>query len=316
MAEKDIITKNVQKSGKSAFVYLPTEWCKEHGLFDGGSIHIERKPTGELVLHASMPKSKSPERTLRLKEIPHILLDKVIASAYLTGLNSFIISGQDLGKKVDMLNIKHVLPGMELMSIDSNSVEFNCTIKLENLKEVQQSMMKKVINQVRLVSHENRKLTEQLEDDVDRNYFLLERAMRTALIDPCYRKELGLTTVKCLYLVHCTRMWERISDMLKHIKIKDESIISKIEEVLTSLYFAVNDSSIKEIEKTMMKLNDLKKIVNKKAMEAKMNAENKIGIFHAIDYTLITRMMSTVEDIVEVILDDYNTTQLLESEGN
>ncbi len=213
-----------------------------------------------------------------------------------------------------MLGIRDTLPGMEIMSLDDNCVEFNCTVKLENLKEVQQSMMKKVINQVRLISNENRKLTERLEDEVDRNCFMIERALRTAMIDPNYRKELGLTAVKCLYVVHSARRWERISDSLKHIMIKDEALISKIEEMLTSLYLAMNETSLKELEKTMERLEDLKRIVNKKVNEASMNAENKAGTFHVIDYSLLMRTINIVEDLVEITLDDYNTTQLVEGE--
>lgn len=311
----NITAKNVQKSGKSVFVYLPTEWCKDNGLLDGGSIFLERKQSGELVLHPSTPKAEAPVRTLNLKDIPASLLDKVIASSYLAGLNSFIISGQDIGKKVEKIDIKGVLPGMELMAIDTNCVEFNCTIKLENIKDVQQAMMKKVINQVHLIGHVDRKMTHRLEDDVDKNRFLLERALRTALVDQVYRRQLEITPVKCLYFIYCARLWERISDNLREIRINDKNIIAKIEDTITTLYFTVTEPSMKNIEKANLKLAELQKAVNKKSIQANINAEKKVGTFNVVDYVLIQRMINNIESIIEITLDDFNTHQIVEKEN-
>jgi hypothetical protein len=93
--------------------------------------------------------------------------------------------------------------------------------------------------------------------------------------------------------------------------INDDNIITRLESVLTALYIAMDQSSIKEIEKTAEQLAEFKKIVSKKKIEADTNANNKPGIFHVLDYSMLMRTINTIKEMLEITLDNINTKQLM-----
>jgi hypothetical protein len=94
-----MVTKNVQKSGKAYFVYLPKKWAEKAGK----EVYVKEDERGNLVLSSDITKKQPLELTLTVKEYSLKLLRRLVLSCYIAGYDRVTINLEKAIKSKELL---------------------------------------------------------------------------------------------------------------------------------------------------------------------------------------------------------------------
>lgn len=202
--------KVLEMGGGTVLISLPKAWAKRNGIVKGGSVLVEEISPNRLIVR---PMSREQEPKTAVVSYPsdnlsHVMND--ITGAYLIGNNTIKIEGSQTISREDRDQVKAVirrLVGLEIMDEDSRSITLQflpepSTLDPEKIVRRMGSLTRGMLRDAReALATEDRKtmaLIAERDDEVDRLYFLLVRAIRTATIDTEISERYNLSPVECL----------------------------------------------------------------------------------------------------------------------
>ena len=202
--------KVLQMGGGTVLISLPKSWAKKNGIVKGGSVMVEEISPKRLMVS---PIGGEQERRRAAIGYPKEDLTQVtndVIGAYLLGYDTISIEGTQAISREDREKLKAVvsrLVGLEIMEEDSKSVTLQFLPEPSSLDP--EKMVRRMANLTRGMLRDARdalasgdrkmmSLIAERDDEVDRLYFLMVRAIRTATIDDEVAKRYNLTPVDCL----------------------------------------------------------------------------------------------------------------------
>jgi phosphate uptake regulator len=203
--------KVLEMGGGTMLISLPKAWAKRNKLVRGGSVMVEEMSPRRLMV-SPMTGREHDIKTVLIeypKENPSYLTNDV-TGAYLIGSNVIKIQGKQMITREDRERMKTAirrLVGLEIMDEDSKSMTLQflpepSTLDHEKIVRRMGSLTQGMLRDTReaLASEDGKMLAliAERDDEVDRLYFLLVRAIRTATIDPEVAERYNLTPVECL----------------------------------------------------------------------------------------------------------------------
>ena len=202
--------KVLEMGGGTVLISLPKAWAKRNGIVKGGSVLVEEISPNRLIV-SPMSREQEPKTAVVAypsDNLSHVMND--ITGAYLIGTNVIKIEGSQTISREDREQVKAVirrLVGLEIMDEDSKSITLQflpepSTLDPEKIVRRMGSLTRGMLRDTReALATEDRKtmsLIAERDDEVDRLYFLLVRAIRTATIDTEVSERYKLSPVECL----------------------------------------------------------------------------------------------------------------------
>ncbi len=202
--------KVLEMGGGTVLISLPKAWAKRNGIVKGGSVLVEEISPNRLIV-SPMSREQEPKTAVVVypsDNLSHVVND--ITGAYLIGNNVIKIEGSQTISREDREKVKAVirrLVGLEIMDEDSKSITLQflpepSTLNPEKIVRRMGSLTRGMLRDTRealaIEDSKTMSLIAERDDEVDRLYFLLVRAIRTATIDAEVSERYNLSPVECL----------------------------------------------------------------------------------------------------------------------
>jgi phosphate uptake regulator len=321
--------RRLQKIGSSMLVSLPSEWIKNHNLKKGNMVLIEINRDNSISLFSSdVGNEDMKEVTIPYTPASIDSLVNQIYGAYLLGYNIIRIKGKSQISFDDRELIKHImqkLVGLEIIDEDGFNIisQFLLDANALNAEKILRRMSSIIAGMYRdtlegLRSKENGigKLIMSRDDEVDRQYFLLVRLIRSAMVDQKLAGKLNLSNIDILDYRIAANQLESAGDYITefasavpdifHTKLIDlitdlSILIEKMHERSVVAFTTKNRAESIEVVKMYNKFNELINSIKELSAKAEpKNSELTIAIINSI-YSMdkIARCWVDVADLVK-----------------
>lgn len=329
--------RRLQKIGSSMLVSLPSEWIKNHKLKKGNMVLIEINRDNSIsLLPSDIGNEDVKEVTIPYPPVSMDSLVNQIYGAYLLGYNIIHIKGKSQISFDNRELIKYAmqkLVGLEIIDedgynitsqflLDANSLDAEKILR--RMSSIIAGMYRDALEWLRSKENDIGKLIMSRDDEVDRQYFLLVRLIRSAMVDQKLASKLNLSNIDILdYRIaanHLESAGDYITDFASavpdifHTKlidlITDLSILTeKMHERSVAAFTTKNRAESIEVVKMYNKFNELiKSIKDLSATTESKNSELTIAVLNLI-YSMdkIARCWVDVADLVKPV---YLTSSL------
>jgi phosphate uptake regulator len=323
--------RRLQKIGSSMLISLPSEWVKNHNLRKGITVLIEINKDNSISLYPSeIPNDDIKEITIPYSPASMDSLVNQIYGAYLLGYNFIRIKGKYQISYDNRELIKHAmqkLVGLEIIDedgfniisqflLDANALEAEKILR--RMSSIIAGMYRDTLDRLRAKESGIRKLIVSRDDEVDRQYFLLVRLIRSAMVDPKLASKLNLSNIDILDYRIAANYLESAGDYIAdfssavsdifHTRLIDlitevSLLVEKMQDMSVSAFTSKNGSESIEVVKMYNKfnqvLNSIKELSTK--MESK-NQESTISVLNLI-YSMdkIARCWVDIADLVKPV---------------
>ncbi len=240
--------RRLQKIGSSILMSLPAEWIKSLGLKKGDILSIETNDDNSITIFpVSDRNSQSKEIMIHLLGLSHDKLINQIYGAYLLGYDIIKIGGKNQIEFENREIIKKTmrnLIGLEIVDEDglNMTIQFLLDAHSMNISKILKQMSSIVNGMHRdvITAMKNRKtdidlLVRGRDDEVNRQYFLIVRLIRTAMMDRKLASSLELSNIDMLDYRIAANHLENAGDLISKLSsqlsgILDETKYEKIIE--------------------------------------------------------------------------------------
>ncbi|MEM3126567.1 MAG: phosphate uptake regulator PhoU [Candidatus Woesearchaeota archaeon] len=232
--------------GRSSYVLsLPQLWVKKHNLEKGNNLSIEELNEGLLIFPGEIKRKNADNEIVIKTENKNIdIIRREIASAYIRGYNTFIISGFDVKDKADNISkFIQYLMALEIVEQSSNKIVAKDFL---NIKEVSLESFIRKIDVILRSMFQDLKISDRSiikniikrDEDVNRLTFLVQRAVKIAIKEPAIAKQLGENPESLLQYWRIATHLERTGDVLKAIAttLLDKKIDPKLQKTAESFF--------------------------------------------------------------------------------
>ena len=187
-------TRRLQKIGSSILVSLPKEWVDAHNIGKGSQVQIE---TGENSLSITAGEGKKLSKEIEI-EYPLPSEENIAANitgAYLLGYDVITIRGKSTISVKDREVIRESmrrLVGMEILDEDASNINgqflldetsLNPEKIFKRMSSIALGMFNETLSALRTGDKTNLQTIPNRDDEINRQYFLLVRFIRSTMVD-------------------------------------------------------------------------------------------------------------------------------------
>jgi phosphate uptake regulator len=287
--------RRLQKIGSSMLISLPSEWVKNNNLKKGNMVMIEVNRNNSVSLYPSDTEAEDVKEV----NIPYPVrsmesLINQIYGAYLLGYNIIRIKGRELIKLA-----MRKLVGLEIVDEDGSNIisQFLLDANTLDAEKILRRMSSIVAGMYKdtLLGFQKRengieKLIASRDDEVDRQYFLLVRLIRSAMMDQKLASKLNLSNIDILdYRIAANHL---------------ESAGDYITDFATALPIISHDKLIKEI-------------IQAGALIEKMQEKSVAGFINKnrVESNEVVNMYSTFNELFNSTKDLAAKTEIYKQEA-
>jgi len=324
--------RRLQKIGSSVLMSLPAEWIKTLGLKKGDILSIENNDDNSITIFpAGDRNSQAKEITIHLLDLSHDKLINQIYGAYLLGYDIIRIVGRTQIDFEDREIIKKAmrnLIGLEIVDEDglNMTIQFlldahsmNVSKILKQMSSIVSGTHKDIVNAMKTRDNEIDLLVRGRDDEVNRQYFLIVRLIRTAMMDRRLASSLDLSNIDILdyriaanHLENAGDLISRLSSQLSGFldEIKYEKIIEANYLILDMQEKSISGFITKDTEKSshvvtlFNKFDAISTFIKNDYIKLEGNYESALKIINII-YTMDEIARCWV-DIADLIKPDYS----------
>ena len=319
--------RRLQQIGSSILVSLPTMWIKSNNLRKGSivPVHINRDNSISIFPSQDDTADKIKELTIPYSSVSMDMLVNQVYGGYLLGYDMITIKASLQISFEDADRIKKAmrkLVGLEIVDEDGFHISAQFLLDadtldaekiLRRMSAIVAGMYRDMLEAIKLKQNSSiRKVIIGRDDEVDRQYFLLVRLIRSAMMDQKLATKLNLSNIDILDYRIAANLLESAGDYivdlansidLSHIKAVDEIVeagvlVEKMHEKSVAAFVNKNRSESNAIIKTYDNfieiINSIKNRVDSKSLESTVAVLNLI---YSMDK--IARCWIDVADLVK-----------------
>ncbi|BAA29303.1 phosphate signaling complex PhoU family protein [Pyrococcus horikoshii] len=296
--------RKIQFTGRSSYIVsLPKKWVKEQGLKQGDIISMVINPDGSITIFPGKHKERPKTKILKIqkKYSPEMAI-RLVISAYIRGYDTLEIVLEDEMPlyKISIRKILQSLPGVEIVLDEQHRIvakslldegEINLLELLRRMKAIVLSMFGDLDFIIRGQDGEVLRDINDLENELDRFYFLIIRAVNRLLSKKDVSEESGLVKrpFDLMGILLIARNVERIGDHIIRIAENPDKI--NVEYLKTKFSEMLNQVDVRDLDKVDKLMLELSK-------EAKATDYKK-----SIAMDSYRRILEYLENIGEVIIN-------------
>lgn len=323
--------RRLQKIGSSMLISLPSEWVKNNNLKKGNMVMIEVNRNNSISLYPSDIDAEDVKEV----NIPHpqLSMDSLtnqIYGAYLLGYDIIRIKGKSQISFDDRELIKlamRKLVGLEIVDengsniisqflLDANTLDAEKILR--RMSSIVAGMYKDTLIGIQKKENGSKKSIVSRDDEVDRQYFLLVRLIRSAMMDQKLASKLNLSNIDILdYRIaanHLESAGDYISDfaaalpIICHDKLIEEiihaaSLIEKMQEKSIAGFINKNRNESNEVIKIYSKFNGLLNLTKELSAQTEIDKQDApIALLNSIfSMDKIARCWVDIADLVKPV---------------
>ena len=322
--------RRLQKIGSSILMSLPAEWIKTLGLKKGDILSIENNDDNSITIFpTSNRNSQAKEIAIHLLDLSHEKLINQIYGAYLLGYDTIKIVGRtqiDFENREIIKKAMRNLIGLEIVDEDglNMTIQFlldahsmNISKILKQMSSIVSGMHKDIVNAMKTSDSEFDLLVRGRDDEVNRQYFLIVRLIRTAMMDRRLASSLDLSNIDILdyriaanHLENAGDFISRLSSQLSGFfdKIKYEKIIEANYLILEMQEKSISGFITKDTEKSshvvtlFNKFDAISTFIKNDYVKLEGNYQSALKIINII-YTMdeIARCWVDITDLIKPV---------------
>ncbi len=320
--------RRLQRIGSSTLVTLPKEWVDANGLDKSDEVELE---TGQNSISITVNEESRPSKEIIISyPLPHeenIVAD--LTGAYLLGYDVIKIKGKasiPIGDREKIRNSMRRLVGMEIVEEDSTTINMQFLLDattlnpqkiLKRISNLVLGMFSDTISGLMDADRSNLRTIGNRDDEVNRQYFLLVRLIRSTMIDQRLASAFNLENIDILDYRIAANLLEGAGDTVVELANSvystsiSKSYLKKIYDV-TKNFELMEEKTINGFINNERKLA-IEAITLHKSFEEKIHSiksplENKKQI--PIDYLDLVYMFQRVEhswaDIADLVKPIYS----------
>jgi phosphate uptake regulator len=321
--------RRLQQIGSSILVSLPSMWIKSNNLKKGSivPVHINRDNSISIFASEDDTADKIKELTIPYPSVSMDVLVNQVYGGYLLGYDMIRIKASSQISFEDADRIKKAmrkLVGLEIVDEDGFHMSAQFLLDadtldaekiLRRMSAIVAGMYRDMLEVIRLKQNSSiRKVISGRDDEVDRQYFLLVRLIRSAMMDQKLAGKLNLSNIDILDYRIAANLLESAGDYivdlanaidLSRIKAVDEIVeagvlVEKMHEKSVAAFVNKNRSEsngvVKMYDNFMDVINSIKRSVDSNNLESTVAVLNLI---YSMDK--IARCWVDVADLVKPI---------------
>ena len=322
--------RRLQKIGSSILMSLPAEWIKTLGLKKGDILSIENNDDKSITIFPTSDRnSQAKEIAIHLLDLSHEKLINQIYGAYLLGYDIIKIIGRtqiDFENREIIKKAMRNLIGLEIVDEDglNMTIQFlldahsmNISKILKQMSSIVSGMHKDIVNAMKTRDSEIDLLVRGRDDEVNRQYFLIVRLIRTAMMDRRLASSLDLSNIDILdyriaanHLENAGDFISRLSSQLSGFfdKIKYEKIIEANYLILEMQEKSISGFITKDTEKSshvvtlFNKFDAISTFIKNDYIKLEGNYQSALKIINII-YTMdeIARCWVDITDLIKPV---------------
>ena len=319
--------RRLQQIGSSILVSLPSLWIKNNNLKKGSivPVHINRDNSISIFPSEDDMADKIKELTIPYSSVSMDTLVNQVYGGYLLGYDMIRIKASSQISFEDADRIKKAmrkLVGLEIVDEDGFHMSAQFLLDadtldaekiLRRMSAIVAGMYRDMLEAIKLKQNSSiRKVISGRDDEVDRQYFLLVRLIRSAMMDQKLAGKLNLSNIDILDYRIAANLLESAGDYivdlanaidLSRIKVIDEIVeagvlVEKMHEKSVAAFVNKNRSEstvvVKMYDNFMEIINSIKRSVDSKNLESTVAVLNLI---YSMDK--IARCWVDVADLVK-----------------
>jgi phosphate uptake regulator len=321
--------RRLQQIGSSILVSLPSMWIKSNNLKKGTivPVHINRDNSISIFASEDDTSDKIKELTIPYPSVSMDVLVNQVYGGYLLGYDMIRIKASSQISFEDADRIKKAmrkLVGLEIVDEDGFHMSAQFLLDadtldaekiLRRMSAIVAGMYRDMLEVIRLKQNSSiRKVISGRDDEVDRQYFLLVRLIRSAMMDQKLAGKLNLSNIDILDYRIAANLLESAGDYivdlanaidLSRIKAVDEIVeagvlVEKMHEKSVAAFVNKNRSEsngvVKMYDNFMDVINSIKSSVDSNNLESTVAVLNLV---YSMDK--IARCWVDVADLVKPI---------------
>lgn len=321
--------RRLQQIGSSILVSLPSLWIKSNNLKKGSivPVHINRDNSISIFASEDDTADKIKELTIPYPSVSMDTLVNQVYGGYLLGYDMIRIKASSQISFEDADRIKKAmrkLVGLEIVDEDGFHLSAQFLLDadtldaekiLRRMSAIVAGMYRDMLEAIRLKQNNSiRKVISGRDDEVDRQYFLLVRLIRSAMMDQKLAGKLNLSNIDILDYRIAANLLESAGDYivdlanaidLSRIKAIDEIVeagvlVEKMHEKSVAAFVNKNRSEsngvVKMYDNFMEVINSIKSSVDSNNLES---AVAVLNLIYSMDK--IARCWVDVADLVKPI---------------
>jgi phosphate uptake regulator len=320
--------RRLQQIGSSILVSLPSMWIKNNNLKKGSivPVHINRDNSISIFPSQDDTADRTKELTIPYSSVSMDMLVNQVYGGYLLGYDMITIKASSQISFEDADRIKKAirkLVGLEIVDEDGFHISAQFLLDadtldaekiLRRMSAIVAGMYRDMLEAIKLKQQNSsiRKVIIGRDDEVDRQYFLLVRLIRSAMMDQKLAVKLNLSNIDILDYRIAANLLESAGDYivdlansidLSYIKIADKIVeagvlVEKMHEKSVAAFVNKNRSEsnaiVKMYDNFMEIKNSIKNSADSKSLESTVAVLNLI---YSMDK--IARCWVDVADLVK-----------------
>ncbi|HEX7033622.1 MAG TPA: phosphate uptake regulator PhoU [Nitrososphaera sp.] len=323
--------RRLQKIGSSFLISLPSEWVKNNNLKKGSIVPVDINRDNSISIFPSEDMAEdSKEVTIPYSSTSMDTLVNQVYGAYLLGYDVIRVKAASPISFEDADRIKRAirkLVGLEIVDedgfhisaqflLDANTLDAEKILR--RMSAIVSGMYRDLIEAIKTKENGIRKVISGRDDEVDRQYFLLVRLIRSAMMDQRLAGKLNLSNIDILDYRIAANLLESAGDYIvdladsstrdiSRIKFADEKIleagalVEKMQEKSVAAFANKNREDSNVVVKTYGKFNEIINSV-KSSAESADNHESAIAVLN-LTYSIdkIARCWVDIADLVKPV---------------
>ena len=318
-------------------ISLPSDWVRTNRLNKGNTVFIETNEDNSISLFPSEASdSQIKDVTILYSESSVDSLINQIYGAYLLGYSDIRIKGK---RQILFEHREHIkltmrkLVGLEIVDEDNSNIAIQFLLDantldaekiLRRMNSIVGGMYRDALDGLRLKSEDIKNLIFSRDDEVDRQYFLLVRLIRSAMVDQKLARKLNLSNIDILDYRIAANHLESAGDYIgefastvpsiSRTKIVDEiseagSYIEKMQEKSVAAFTKKNRSEsigmIKMYNEFRLIMDSIKELLTKIELT---NSESTIAVLNSIHS--MDKIAKCWVDVADLVKPVYLTSTL------
>lgn len=320
--------RRLQKIGSSILISLPSQWIKNNNLKKGSIVPVDINRDNSISIFTSEDMAEdAKEVTIPYSPASMDTLVNQVYGAYLLGYDVIRIKAGSPISFEDADRVKKAmrkLVGLEIVDedglhisaqflLDANTLDAEKILR--RMSAIVAGMYRDLLDAIKLKENSIRKVISGRDDEVDRQYFLLVRLIRSAMMDQRLAGKLNLSNIDILDYRIAANLLESAGDYivdlaasmqnLLRIRVSDEimeagALVEKMQEKSVAAFVNKNRSESNVVVKTYEKFNEILNSV-KNSAESK-NPESAVALLN-LTYSIdkIARCWVDVADLVKPV---------------
>jgi phosphate uptake regulator len=309
-------------------ISLPSQWVRSNNLKKGSILPVDINRDNSVSIFPSEDIAEDTKQvTIPYSAAAMDTLVNQVYGAYLLGYDLIRINAKSQISYEDADRVKKAmrkLVGLEIVDEDGFNISAQFLLDantldaekiLRRMNAIVAGMYRDLLEGIRSKENSIRKMISSRDDEVDRQYFLLVRLIRSAMMDQKLAGKLNLSNIDILDYRIAANLLESAGDYivdlagtlqdLSQIRVIDEiaeagGLVETMQEKSVAAFANKNRGESNVVVKTYDRFNDIIKSI-KSSVEAK-NPESAIAVLNLI-YSIdkIARCWVDVADLVKPV---------------